>query len=340
MKKILETLQRKWTEYLLEVIVIVAGILIAFMLNNWKENSDAEKVELRFYEALLSDLKANQTEIEKNTYWYIDLSGAAIDTILNQLSNKSPNEAALNSGIRTIMLELFFNNSNTTYQYMLNEGFNFINNDSLRLKISNLYEIRFENTTNQELRYKRMLQENLVPIIKMHFRNTGEINVGYDYEIQNMKGLVNHLTFRNDLLALRNSKRLKVNYNDMTLDDIAELISNIQDIMAQMSDYEKPPPVVIDSVLINQITGKYDIENSGIAVEIFEENGKLFILPYQDYTFYNRIEILQVSGYQFEPSSSIPQISKIQFISNDNNVATGGMVTTGDGTQIPVTKIE
>ena len=37
MKKLLETLQRKWAEYLLEMFVITFGIIGAFMLNSWNE---------------------------------------------------------------------------------------------------------------------------------------------------------------------------------------------------------------------------------------------------------------------------------------------------------------
>ena len=73
MKKILETLQRKWSEYLLEILVIMIGILGAFALNNWKETKEAEKVELRFYNELLGDLKANRNEIATFTFRCLDV---------------------------------------------------------------------------------------------------------------------------------------------------------------------------------------------------------------------------------------------------------------------------
>ena len=42
MKKILETLRNKWSEYLIETLVIFLGIFGAFTLNEWKDNREEE----------------------------------------------------------------------------------------------------------------------------------------------------------------------------------------------------------------------------------------------------------------------------------------------------------
>ena len=70
MKTILEILQRKWAEYLLEILVIVIGVLGAFILNNWNDQrklKKEEKVTLsNFKESLKNDLQNLEFRIDLN----------------------------------------------------------------------------------------------------------------------------------------------------------------------------------------------------------------------------------------------------------------------------------
>lgn len=55
MEKILETLKQKWAEYLLEIMVIIIGIIGAFMLNSWNNNN----IQLKNEQLILKGLKKN-----------------------------------------------------------------------------------------------------------------------------------------------------------------------------------------------------------------------------------------------------------------------------------------
>ena len=57
MKSIFRTIKNHWPEYFLEILVITLGILGAFLLNSWKENSDRKKELSQALSNLAGELK-------------------------------------------------------------------------------------------------------------------------------------------------------------------------------------------------------------------------------------------------------------------------------------------
>jgi len=64
MKTLFETLQRKWAEYLLEIIVITIGILGAFLLNNWNEERKMVSTNNDNLTSLVVELESNQAILD------------------------------------------------------------------------------------------------------------------------------------------------------------------------------------------------------------------------------------------------------------------------------------
>ena len=75
MKKILDLLKRKWAEYLLEILVIIIGILGAFMLNNWNEGKVNSQLERQYLSSIILDLKFESQHYE--------------NTIINRFQSKT-----------------------------------------------------------------------------------------------------------------------------------------------------------------------------------------------------------------------------------------------------------
>jgi hypothetical protein len=87
MKKILETIKRKWAEYLLETFVIIIGILGAFMLDEWRENRNNQQLLGEYYLLLKSELVTDTLNLV-NDIEYISKSNIGFDILIKNINQE------------------------------------------------------------------------------------------------------------------------------------------------------------------------------------------------------------------------------------------------------------
>lgn len=63
MKKIIKHLKSNWFKYGIEILVVVAGVLIAFSLNNWNENQKDESKREILLRSLQSEFESNLLQL-------------------------------------------------------------------------------------------------------------------------------------------------------------------------------------------------------------------------------------------------------------------------------------
>ena len=151
MKRIFETFMQKWPEYFVEMIVIVAGILVAFGLNNWNEQRKDKASEHKILRELKSDLEYNQIEIE-GILARTKEELSRTDSLISLISNGTL-DLSIHSNLFYRLGMPFvgiFNNSNSAYKFIVSKGIESISNDSLRISISDIYERGFHNITFRE----------------------------------------------------------------------------------------------------------------------------------------------------------------------------------------------
>ena len=113
-----------------EIVLVVIGILIALSINNWNEQRKSRLQEVNILTKLNTDLKANLIEIEGLK----DLTEKRIkasQTILNYFEEHKAIDDSLKHSFELINNDDLFNNANTTYKYIENQGVNILRNDSI-----------------------------------------------------------------------------------------------------------------------------------------------------------------------------------------------------------------
>lgn len=139
MKRIFTTLSQKWPEYLLEILVITAGVIGAFALNNWNENSKKQGQETEYLNELSRDLSKDLEDLEFNINWQEERLKSNT-AVLTYIIERREFTDSVGFHLSNILYPVHFVSHTSAYEAIKNVGIEIITNDSLRREIVTLYD--------------------------------------------------------------------------------------------------------------------------------------------------------------------------------------------------------
>lgn len=233
----------KFTKYLLyaigEIVLVVIGILIALQINTWNDNRNSKTKEIEILRKLNVDLNNNRDELLSVVY-YIKKSNAAGKKILEHLKNSQKTTDSLKLWAELFPLSDIFNNANTTYKNVENSNENIISNDSLRLKITLIYERDFQNVHKRE---KRAVENKLYEYREEagKYFKTGKAFFKFIEATElaintptNFPQLKTSESYKNALVELYNCRLLRLFQLKKTMKRLDALIKEIDDEISRL----------------------------------------------------------------------------------------------------------
>ena len=110
-----------WTNHFIELLVVVVGITIAFMLESWSRERENQKVEQQYLNSFKNDIMSDASRLD-STIIAVENKLTIIKKFINEVKNgKVPIEKA--EGIIPHLLATYgFSPKQTTFQSVTNSG--------------------------------------------------------------------------------------------------------------------------------------------------------------------------------------------------------------------------
>lgn len=163
-----------WPDHIVNLIVVITGITIAFWLNNWSEANKENRLQKTYLEFMSSDLSADLQELD-SLIIKDSLRREAFHKLMftvNELTQDSLNWAVMQMGSINI-----FDGQNTTFESLKSSGKFELMDFNLRLKIIEYYHKGYSRLKEVESYYKLSFDTQIIPyLIREMDMSLGSIN--------------------------------------------------------------------------------------------------------------------------------------------------------------------
>ena len=162
---------RKYLFYAIgEIALVVIGILIALQINNWNENNKLKANEIKIYKEIVDDLEACKADIEQDLENYRELWDATV-YVRNHIAERRPFADSLMYYMSDIDWDQQFYPKKSAFESLQSIGLYTLSNDSIRLAITDLYQLWYARLEVQGREGDSHRIANLIrPFFNKHFK--------------------------------------------------------------------------------------------------------------------------------------------------------------------------
>jgi hypothetical protein len=154
LRTIINHLQSEWYKYIIEVIVVIVGILIAYNLEQWSDDRHNRKREIEILKELKGALAADLAEIRQNISMH-EYSIRSSRIILDVIQNKLPYHDSLDACFAYTHAFTVFSGRIGPIEQLKSTNLAIVTNDKLRLEIISMYDEAYPRIRLVELAIKR-----------------------------------------------------------------------------------------------------------------------------------------------------------------------------------------
>lgn len=218
----------------IELLVIVAGIYLAFELEKYGEKQDNRELELKYLGELLEEAKANQVELtldQEKRRIQRELFGYLLETTVRQVGADTVREA-----VRELIVNRLFSPTDAVYQDLVSSGnLKLIQSDTIRKTIIT-YKQRLSRAPITEAVEERLIEEKIeaylldkqVLLLLQPFVELDQINIPDEQVDRVIRVLLKDREFV-DLVYLRYSRLDDVIYFENPLEWTLTTLINLLD---------------------------------------------------------------------------------------------------------------
>lgn len=154
LKIIFNHLKSEWYKYIIEIIVVMLGILIAFNLEQWRDTRNNKKREIEILKEFKGALAADLMEMQNNIRMH-EYSILSSRMILQVIQDNLPYHDSLDACFAHTHAFTTFSGRVGPIEQLKNTNLAIVSNDRLRLEIISMYDEAYPRIRLVELAIKR-----------------------------------------------------------------------------------------------------------------------------------------------------------------------------------------